>query len=444
MAAQPARGQPHSPPAALAAMIEELEGRVLLTIFPGLTPAQVRHAYGFDQVRFMLPTGTQVAGTGWTTTIAIVDAYDDPNIVQDLATFDQAFGLPNHDYLGNPFLVKAYPGGKPIADPGWSQEISLDVEWAHAIAPYARILLVEAKSTSFSDMLTAVNYARMQSGVVAVSMSWGTQEFATEAGLNGYFLTPAGHIGAYHQPGGVTFVASSGDAGAPPEWPAISSNVLAVGGTTLNTGIGGSYVSETAWSGSGGGFSQYIAKPAYQSKIVSGTQRANPDVAYDADPSSGVSVYDSYAFSGMSGWLQFGGTSAGAPQWSALMAIVAQGRQLLGKNSLDGPTQTLPLIYALPATDFHDITVGSNGLQAAIGYDPTTGRGSPIANNVIRDMVAWGSAAPATMTLSPTSTSSLSATAAALPAGFSISPVIAGAAISNDLLVRHDGEILRN
>src|SRR5262249_11683395 len=223
--------------------LEELESRTLLSVF---TPAQLRHAYGFDQITFSV-NGHSIVGDGSGQTIAIVDAYDNPNTLADLNYFDQTFGLPD------PNFTKATPGGLPKTDAGWAMEIALDVEWAHAMAPGANILLVEAKSASLSDLLSAVDYARSQPGVVAVSMGWGSSEFKSETIYDTYFTTPAGH-------GGVTFVASSGDSGAwyGPEWPASSPKVLAVGGTSLVTADSlGTWKKETGWSGSGGGLSAF-------------------------------------------------------------------------------------------------------------------------------------------------------------------------------------------
>ena len=360
----------------------------------GLTPAQVATAYGLNAITF---NGGAITGTGAGQTIAIVDAYDDPNIVADLKIFDTTFGLSSNDGTGAFALTEYKMAASIAADSGWSLEIALDVEWAHAMAPGAHILLVEAKSASITDLLSAVDYARNASGVVAVSMSWGSSEFSSEATYDSHFLTPTGHIGGSGLAGGVTFVTASGDAGAPAEWPAVSPNVVAVGGTTLTVGAGGSYASETAWSGSGGGISKYESKPAYQvSETLSGTKRGNPDVAYDANPSSGFAVYDSLAYSGRSGWFNVGGTSAGAPQWAALVAIADQGRALAGKGALDGVGQTLPAIYSVAAADFHDITSGSNGYKAGAGYDLATGRGTPRANLLVLDLVnATGVIAPA-------------------------------------------------
>jgi hypothetical protein len=350
----------------------------------GYTPGQVAQAYGFNQIYF-----NGIARTGEGQTIAIVDAYNDPTISTDLATFDSQFNLPappsfvkvGLDVNGNPSTTSF-----PASDPGWAVEIALDVEWAHAMAPGANILLVEAHSSSYTDLDRAVTYAAKQSGVSVVSMSWGGSEFSGEKSLDSVFTTPAGHAG-------VTFVASSGDSGAPPIYPSISPNVLAVGGTTLGINSAGTYLSESGWSGSGGGISAYEAQPSYQKGVVtqSTTKRTAPDVAYDANPSTGFPVVDSYAYGTYAPWAQVGGTSAGAPQWAALIAIADQLRALDGLSSLDGPSQTLPMLYQLPSSDFHDITsgtsFGSPHYSAGVGYDLVTGRGTPIANLVVNDLL---------------------------------------------------------
>jgi hypothetical protein len=357
----------------------------------GYTPAQIRQAYGFNNISFN--NGT-VAGDGSGTTIAIVDAYNDPKIVSDLHQFDLQFGLPD------PVLTRVNQNGGsslPAANAGWITEIALDVEWAHAIAPKANILLVEAASASFTNLLTAVDYARHAAGVVAVSMSWGGDEFFGENAIDSYFTTPSGHSG-------VTFVASSGDSGAPASYPAISPNVLSVGGTTLNITSQGGYLSESGWSGSGGGISSYEVQPAYQKGTVTQTTatRANPDVAYDADPSTGFPVYDSYNNPASAPWGQWGGTSDAAPQWAALIAIADQGRALTGQSALDGPTQTLPMLYAMSAGNFHDVTSGTSDgnprYSAGSGYDLVTGRGTPLANLVVDNLVGVVSATVATTT----------------------------------------------
>ncbi len=372
--------------------VEELEGRALpsasalaevarpnLQVAPlatggytYYTPAQVRHAYGFDKLSYN--------GSGQT--IAIIDAYDDPNIASDLAHFDAQFGLP----AANLAKVRI---GSPAVDPGWAGEISLDVEWAHVVAPAAKILLVEARSASYLDLLTAVDYARDQPGVVAVSMSWGGNEFLNEASYDYHFTTPAG------QPG-ITFVASAGDGGAAdgPEWPSVSPNVLAVGGTSLTLSVTGAYAQESGWGSGGGGPSAAEAEPTFQRGVQTSGWRDSPDVAYDADPGTGFLVYDSLPNSaGQAGWFIYGGTSAGAPQWAALLALADQGRAQLGLGPLANAQAT---IYSLQASDFHDVTAGNNGYAAAAGYDLVTGRGTPNAPLVVNDLLHAGSTATLT------------------------------------------------
>jgi len=355
----------------------------------GYTPTQIRNAYGFSSVDFSSGSST-VAGLGQGQTIAIVDAYNDPNIASDLGVFDAKYGLASPPSL----KVVNQSGGSslPATNAGWDGEISLDVEWAHAIAPDANILLVEANSDSLNNLLAAVNYARNAPGVSVVSMSWGGSEFLGETSFDSYFTTPAGHQG-------VTFVAAAGDSGvfSGPEWPAVSPNVLGVGGTSLTlANSSGTYGSESAWADSTGGISQLEPMPGYQSVIPSAdtesvsfswfggysvsSNRSAPDVSYDANPATGFAVYDSVPDEGFVGWQEIGGTSAGAPQWGALIAIADQGRALKGLGSLNGASQTLTTLYSLysaPGTagyttyssTFHDVTGGGTQFETATpGY----------------------------------------------------------------------------
>ena len=288
------------------------------------TPAQIQLAYGFNNITF-----GGVAGDGSGETIAIVDAYDDPNIQSDLNTFDSEFGLPATTVTRvNETGGTSYPASDSTG--GWEFEESLDVEWAHAMAPGASIMLVEASSDSNSDLLAGVQYAAAHANVV--SMSWGGIELAGETAYDTQYFDQAG----------VTFVASSGDDGAPAEWPAVSPNVLSVGGTALTLGPGNVWSSEVGWSGSGGGPSAYESQPSYQNGVVTQTSsaRATPDVAYDADPYTGFAVYDSVPYEGGSGWSEVGGTSAGAPQWSALLAIADQGRAKAANRRLTAPARS--------------------------------------------------------------------------------------------------------
>jgi hypothetical protein len=347
----------------------------------GYSPSQIEAAYGMSGISF---NGT--AGTGAGETIAIVDAYSDPTITSDLHTFDQEFGLADPK-----LTVVNQNGGSalPAADPNWAGEIALDVEWAHAVAPGANILLVEASNANNTSLFSAVKYAAAQKGVVAVSMSWGGNEFAGETSYDSSVFTPPAS-----NPN-VVFINSAGDSGAPAQYPATSPNVLSVGGTTLNLGSSGGYVSESAWSGGGGGISAYESQPSYQKGVVkqSTTRRTGPDVSYDSDPNTGFPVYQSYGNNTGDPWLQYGGTSDAAPQWAALIAIADQGRALDGESALSSSV-LLKDLYSLPSADFHDITTGATDgsprESAGKGYDLATGLGTPVANLVIAGLVGAG------------------------------------------------------
>src|SRR6266702_866926 len=270
----------------------------------GLSPATIKSVYNF-------PTSL-TAGTG--KTIAIVDAFDDPTAESDLAVFSSQYGLPACTTANGCFTKVNQTGGTsyPKSDSGWALEISLDIQWAHAIAPGAKILLVEATSNSFANLLAAEDYAKANAQYV--SNSWGASEFSGETAYDSHFVQT-----------GVSFFVSSGDAGLPAEYPSASPNVLSVGGTTLQFS-GGNFTGETGWSGGGGGCSSYETATAAQSafgqypQVGCGGKRATPDVSLDADPSSGVSVYDSTRYQGQSGWFTIGGTSASSPMWAARAA----------------------------------------------------------------------------------------------------------------------------
>jgi hypothetical protein len=359
-----------------------------------ITPAEMQQAYGVNQITF-----GNVTGNGAGQTIAIVDAYNDPDIISDAGSFSSQFGLQQFNVSGGPTLrVLNENGGTSLpansAQDGWDIEESLDVEWAHSIAPEANIILFEASSNSYGDLLTAVSTAADTPGVSVVSMSWGGGEFSTEVTADSVFTTPAGHQG-------VTFTASTGDDGSPAAYPAVSPNVVAVGGTTLSIDSSGDYLGESAWSDTGGGISEFEAQPSYQVGNVNGTSsthRTTPDVAMDADPNTGVYVLDSYS----GGWFQVGGTSLASPMFAALVSIADQGRALQGEGTLDGATQTLPLLYGLPESDFHDITTGGNGTyNATVGYDLVSGRGSPIANLLVPALAGYSTNQPPTSPPAP-------------------------------------------
>ena len=310
-----------------------------------LSPSQIIGAYNLEST-----TG----GAG--ATIAIVDAYDDPSVASDLDYFSNYFNLPIATFREQKMATNVGVDGD------WALETSLDVEWAHAIAPNATILLVEAKSDMLFDLLDAVSYAASQAGVKAVSMSWGGSEFPTESSFDSYF-----------NDAGITFFASSGDNGSGVAWPSSSPNVVGVGGTTLNLNPDGSVASETAWNDSGGGLSAYEIKPPYQTGYgLAYARRAVPDVSYDADPDTGVRVYDNTSYQDYSGWWNVGGTSAGAPQWAAIQALG------LSANNVNFYMDAASSAYSLY---FRDITSGSNGYSAGPGYDLVTGLGSPVTTS---------------------------------------------------------------
>lgn len=316
-----------------AMVTTDSKGNPLASTTPyGLSPQTIKSVYSF-------PTSL-TAGSG--KTIAIVDAYDDPTAESDLNVFSSQYGLPACTTANGCFTKVNQKGGTayPRKDAGWALEISLDVQWAHAIAPGAKILLVEASSNSFSNLLAAEDYAKAHAQYV--SNSWGASEFSSETGYDSHFAQS-----------GVSFFVSSGDAGLPAEYPSASRNVISVGGTTLKLDANKNLVSETGWSSGGGGCSAYESATAGQSafggyaQVGCGGKRATPDVSLDADPASGVSVYDSTRYQGQSGWFQVGGTSASSPMWA-------------GRAAVSGSTVDSAYVYGA-SINYRDITVGNNG-----------------------------------------------------------------------------------
>ncbi len=348
----------HAGPVEAAYHFSSFVGKPPLHIFrsaqkapAGLTPAEVKKIYN-------LPSK---GGTG---TIAIVDAYDAPNIEKDLGVFSDTYGLALCT-VKNGCLEKHAMAPSMSTNAGWALEESLDVEWAHAIAPQAKILLVEAKTASGANLLAALDYAAGRKDVVAVSVSWGGAEFSEELSLDSHFVSKSGAV----------FFAASGDDGAGAQWPAASPNVVGVGGTSLELFKSGAFISETAWSGSGGGVSVYEPEPDYQKayKIPKANgHRAVPDVAYNADPKSGYAVYRTTGTS-KNGWYTVGGTSAGTPQWAAIHSL---------NLSVSLPKLYVDKSSANTLAFFRDITSGANGTckyycDARARYDYVTGLGVP-------------------------------------------------------------------
>jgi subtilase family protein len=312
----------------------------------GWGPAGIQSAYGLTS------TAATWGADQW---VAIVDAYDNPDAEADLATYRSSYGLPPCTTANGCFVKVNQYGGKPYPAPdsGWASEISLDLDMVSATCPQCGIILVEANSNSTSDLGAAINRAAVL-GATQISNSWGGGEWSYETSADGsYFNHP-----------GVAITASSGDDGYGVEWPAASSKVIAVGGTSLYTAANTRGFTETAWNLAGSGCSAYEPKPAWQTDSNC-AKRAVADVAAVADPDTGVAVYDG-------GWEVYGGTSAAAP-------IVAAAYALTGSAASTGS-------FAYDHTDwFNDVTSGSNGscgaftylCTALAGFDGPTGLGTP-------------------------------------------------------------------
>lgn len=343
-----------------------------------LCPAQVRAAYNFTP----LLNRSKLNGTG--ETIVIVDACGSPKLDSDLATFDAATGLPSAKVK----VIDASPGA-PCAQAGWRVETALDVEWAHAVAPGAALKVVVSPTATSAGLLTALGYAVSHKLGNQISASWGI-----------FTGCPAGssiaNTVANASASNITVVASAGDGGG---WgtrasgrlqaPADCAGVLSVGGTDLTLGANGTYASETAWSHSGGGYVTNQSEPRYerQGKITDPTRElAEPIVSAVA---SGLWAYDVYN----KGWRVGDGTSFSAPIWAGLVADANSLRTAHGLSPL-GSIDAFLFVHVYGrggrgpsyATDFHDVTSGSNGYSAATGWDPATGLGSMNAYPLVQNL----------------------------------------------------------
>jgi len=297
------------------------------------------------------------AGSGAGQTIAIVDAFDDPNAASDLTIYRSKFGLPA---CGTGCFRKVDQNGGtsyPRSDGGWSQEISLDLDMASAICPSCQILLVEAASNSFANLSAAVDRAWLM-GANVISNSYGGSEYSSEVSDQ-----------SHYDHAGVPITVSTGDSGYGAEFPATATGVTAVGGTTLRRANNSRGWSETAWSGAGSGCSKYIAKPKWQNDGGC-ANRTVADVSAVADPNTGVAVYDTFR---TGGWLVFGGTSVSAPIVAAVYARAANASTFTGASSVWSNYGSL-----------NDVTSGSNGAcsvaylcNAGSGFDGPTGWGTP-------------------------------------------------------------------
>lgn len=356
----------------------------------GFTPKDIWDAYGITNLN--LSQNIQI----YRPTITIVIAYGSKTITNDVDIFSNTFQIPKiHQFdiyyqNGNEFLKGPIPDNYPT-NSRWSIETTLDVQWAHAIAPHANINLVVSKSSSLCDILGALQYASscsLNSNII--SMSWGMKEVAKQIEYdNLYFSNP-----------NIIYVASSGNYGYGIIWPSISPYVLSVGGTTLkrvksNTQNINPYIyTETAWKGSGGGVSQFVDMPTYQQQIGQKYKTLNrlaPDVSFVADPTTGAVVYTSTIYGNKKGWFVIGGTSLSAPCWAGILALVIQYRKK-PFNNIGFKVQTA--LYNLLNNEsiynmnFRDVTIGSNGSPAGPNFDLTTGLGSPNVNRIINTLIS--------------------------------------------------------
>ncbi len=376
-------------------------------------------------------------GTGQT--IVIVDAYGSPTIASDLMHFDSVFGLPDPNFqVICPIGCSAFnPRNTAHDELGWAEETTLDVEWSHAIAPGANIVLAVAPSNAGNALNAVESYVIANYPGSIISQSFGIPEAAVH-GNAGQFAQADFN---YHlaQAADITVLASSGDFGATnglasfqnPGFPASDPLVLGIGGTQgsplgnlatydgsssgctagprpgyptacVPTGYGAEAAWNEAWDGVAGGGAQslFFGLPSYQQGVTVGgtalTSRGVPDVAYNAAVDGGVLAYFTAVTVNSTGWVVFGGTSAGSPQWAGLFAIVNQVRHANGKGPIGFAN---PAIYGLAenpttyANDFHDITVGNNqlvgttsGNAAVAGYDLATGWGTPNGANLVADL----------------------------------------------------------
>ncbi len=380
-------------------------------------PAQIRRAYNIQP---LLDQGYTGAGK----TIVIIDSFQSPTIVQDMNVFITTFGLPSMNGLGGahnkqlPTFTQIAPSGLTPFDPtnadqvSWSGEISLDVEWAHAIAPGANIVLVLAKSDMDADILSATKYAVDNRLGDVVSQSFGEDEVCMEPSL----ATLQHQIFIEATLKNMTLFASAGDdgAGLPScdgstlikgvSTPAVDPLVVGVGGTALtaalvcNTcGTPGTYQGETVWNdqfgSTGGGFSLLYNKPFFQLLAAQGGKRGVPDVSYNAAVSTGVlTAWSQGVTANVGDIFIFGGTSAGSPQWSALLAIADQ-RAGYDLGFINQGLYLMALNPSVYSAAFHDVTSGTNsipgitGYNAGRGWDPTTGLGSPNGLTFVTDLL---------------------------------------------------------
>jgi kumamolisin len=329
------------------------------------TPASLRAIY-------------HLPATGGANAIAIVDAYHFPTALADFNSFSKYFGLPVESSTvatganNKTFRVVYAPGYQPQSGgnfiSSWNMEAALDIEWAHAMAPNAKIYLVEAASDSNSDLDYAVRVATGLTGVKEISMSWGGGETSYEA----MFFDPL-----FTAPG-IVYLASGGDSSDQMEYPAASPNVVSCGGTSVNRNASGMFLNETGWNDTGCGPSAYEPRPSFQSKVASvvGTKRGVSDLAFEADPNTGVYIFDSTPVWGESGWWILGGTSVASPSLAGVLNLAAASGNGFATNSAAEEARIYGSLGNTKA--FNDVTSGTDGkYKCAVGYDFVTGVGTP-------------------------------------------------------------------
>ena len=391
------------------------------TVTPAVfNPAQIRAAYGLAALpsSYSNLTAAQAAALGAGQTIYIVDAYHYSNVLTDLAAFSAKFGLPTcttvtvnastklplatpptnacnvavvyTDVAKTSPLTPKITTTVPAYNAGWASEIALDVQWAHALAPLARIVLIESQSASMNGMMAAVIQAKsIGSGIV--SMSFAAVEGSWISTYSGLFANA-----------GMSYMAATGDWATQSNFPAVNANVLAVGGTSLM--FSGSARTELAWANTGGAISSLVAMPSYQTpfaltaQTVKGVKyRGTADVSFNANPTTGQYVAFTAPGKTSASWYSYGGTSISTPQWAGLVAVANAQRALAGKAVLGGNVQTALYSIAGNATKyaqaFLDVSSGSNGsctaCSAKTGYDIPTGLGSPNAAALLPMLVAY-------------------------------------------------------
>lgn len=325
----------------------------------GYTPADLQKAYG-------LTAQSAVAGSGQT--VAVVDAYDNPNAESDLGVYRSTFGLPACTSANGCFKKVDQKGGTnypPPGNNGWTSEVSLDIDMVAAVCPKCHILLVEANDATLTNMAIAVDEAAAL-GATEISNSYARIEGSNE-------MSYAPH---YHHPG-IAITASAGNSGysGGASFPAVSPYVTAVGGTTLQRSNNARGFTESAWVNTQSGCSARFGLPTWQASNsditnVCSSKRAIADVSAVADPNTGVTIYLSYKRS--PGWYKAGGTSVGAPLIAAIYALAGNASTLSDSSFPYAHTGSL-----------NDVTTGSNGscgtrlCNAAVGWDGPTGLGTP-------------------------------------------------------------------